>query len=221
MLTKNIPISYPTKIIQTLNKNIIYFTKKLNTHKLQNSNIFSNILTSILNKYTYNKQQIQNIIKYIIKNKIYKLNYNLHQLIKKIPFIKTNTNKQKTIKKLFNPKNKLLQNLISNPSQFPSSNIQQKKIKIFKNLKLKSQKYITTTNIYNTTKIIHKNNNKNNTSNKIKTKQITLFTILKKKKKLLQQTIPILNNTYLKSTLNNLKIIQPLQTPTSLIPNLS
>ncbi|XP_052698442.1 sacsin-like [Crassostrea angulata] len=221
LLTKKLPMSYPTEVIQTLDRDIIYFAEKLGAHKLQDSDIFSNILTSVLSGYTYNEQQVRNIMKYIMENKIYELNYNLRQLVKKVPFVTTNTKDRRTVEELFDPEDELLQNLISDPSQFPSSNIQRREIKVLRELGLKSRKCVTTTDIYNAAKLVHENSVRHNASAEVKVKQTALFTILEEREELLQQTIPILDGAYLKSALSDLEIVQPLQTPTSLIPNLS
>lgn len=78
LLTKDLPMSYPTEVIQTIDRDIIYFAEKLGAHKLQDSEIFSNILRSVLSGYTYNEQQVQNIMKYIMENKIYEMNCSLY-----------------------------------------------------------------------------------------------------------------------------------------------
>uniref|UniRef100_A0A8W8HXQ4 Sacsin n=1 Tax=Magallana gigas TaxID=29159 RepID=A0A8W8HXQ4_MAGGI len=221
LLTKDLPIPYPCEIIQTLDKDIIYFAEKLGAHKLQDTEIYLNVLKSILSGNTYNEQQVQKIMKYILDNKVYELDDTLRQLVIKVPFVKTKTNEQRTVEQLFDPEDELLGSLISDPSQFPSSNIQQKEIKVFRDLGLKSRKCVTTTDIYNAAKMVHENSGKNNASGEMKAKQIALFTILEEREELLQQTIPILDGAHLKSALSDLEIVQPLQTPTSLIPNLS
>lgn len=131
LLTREIPVPYPSEVIQTLESNIIHFAKQLGAYELRDTEIFSNVLKSVLDK-KYNTEQVNNIMKFIIENKIYELDETLYQLVRKVPFVTTESNEQKTAQELFDPQDDIVQKIISDRSQFPSPSISSKGLKVLR-----------------------------------------------------------------------------------------
>lgn len=219
LLTRDLPVLYPSEIIKTSDKQIIYFATELGAHELQDTEIFSCVLGCILNGNLYNKKQIQDVMKYIIENKIYNISDNMFQLVQNVPFVTTETNEQKTATELFDPEDEVICYLISDRSRFPSPNIQRKGIKVLRKLGLKSRQDLTTRDIYNAAKAVHESSINDDVTVEIKKKQSAVFKILTEREELLNICIPG-SDACLKNMLMDMEIVRPFQPPTSPLPNM-
>ena len=221
ILSKNIPVPYPSGVIHTREKNIIHFATQLGAKELKDVEIFSKILMSLLNTNFYSKAQMLEIMKFVIGEKIYTLNNNLFQLARRVPFVTTSTNEQKTAPELFDPEEKILCKLISDQSQFPAQNVSQKGIKVLRKFGLKSSKDLTATDIYKAALEVHRGSMENNVTTGIKERQLAIFEILSEREELFNQFVVIQGKKCsLRALLMNLEIVEPLSKPTICIPNL-
>eukprot|EP00105_Crassostrea_gigas_P042862 XP_019927010.1 PREDICTED: sacsin-like [Crassostrea gigas] len=219
LLTREIPVPYPSEVIQTLESNIIHFAKQLGAYELRDTEIFSNVLKSVLDK-KFNTEQVNNIMKFIIENKIYELDETLYQLVRKVPFVTTESNEQKTAQELFDPQDDIVQKIISDRSQFPSPSISSKGLKVLRKFGLKSRKQVAPEDIYYASKTVHESSITNNINAEIKSKQCAIVTILAEREELFTEHMQTLDAS-LENVLMDMEIVQPLQTLTSYLPNLS
>ncbi|XP_078314810.1 sacsin-like [Crassostrea virginica] len=221
ILSKNIPVPYPSGVIHTREKNIIHFATQLGAKELKDVEIFSTILTSLLNTSFYSNAQRLEIMKFVIGEKIYTLNDNIFQLARRVPFVTTSTNEQKMAADLFDPEEKILCKLISDQSQFPAQNVSQKGIKVLRKFGLKSSKDLTATDIYKAALEVHRGSMENNVTTGIKERQLAIFEILSEREELFNQFVVIQGKKCsLRALLMNLEIVEPLSKPTICIPNL-
>nr|XP_022329303.1 sacsin-like [Crassostrea virginica]XP_022329305.1 sacsin-like [Crassostrea virginica]XP_022329306.1 sacsin-like [Crassostrea virginica] len=219
ILSKNIPVPYPSGVIHIREKNIIHFATQLGAKELKDVEIFSKILTSLLDTSFYSNAEMLEIMKFVIGEKIYTLNDNLFQLTCRVPFVTTGTNKQKAAADLFDPEEKILCKLISDQSQFPAQNVSQKEIKVLRKLGLKSSKGLTATDIYKAALEVHRGSMENNVTTEIKERQLAIFKILSEREELLNQPVKNKDGS-LRTFLMGLEIVEPLSSPTFCIPNL-
>lgn len=220
LLTKDLPVFYPSEVVKTSDKKVIYFAKELGAHELQDAEIFSNVLTCVLKGNVYNKKETQDVMKYTIEKKIYNMNGTMFQLVKSIPFVTTGTNNQRTAAELFDPEDEIICNLVSDRSKFPSPSIQHKGIKVLRKLGLKSREHVSSADIYHAAKAVHESSieNKEVTADVI-AKQSAIFRILTEREALLTEYIPG-SNAYLKNLLMDMEIVLPYQAPALPLPNL-
>ncbi|XP_078314206.1 sacsin-like isoform X2 [Crassostrea virginica] len=219
ILSKDIPVPYPLGVIHTSNENIIHFATQLGASELNDVKIFTDILMSLLNSNYYNKMQMMEIMDFVIDQKIYTLSDQLRELVCKVPFVTTVRNMQKTAADLFDPEEKILWKIISDLSQFPTQNLSPKRIKVLRKFGLKSPKNLTATDIYTAALEVHKGSMENNVTAEIKEKQSAIFTLLSERGELFDQYVEN-EGCPLRTLLMDLEIVEPMNNPTSCIPNM-
>nr|XP_022332264.1 sacsin-like isoform X2 [Crassostrea virginica] len=219
ILSKDIPVPYPLGVIHTSNENIIHFATQLGASELNDVKIFTDILMSLLNSNYYNKMQMMEIMDFVIDEKIYTLSDQLRELVCKVPFVTTVRNMQKTAADLFDPEEKILWKIISDLSQFPTQNLSPKRIKVLRKFGLKSPKNLTATDIYTAALEVHKGSMENNVTAEIKEKQSAIFTLLSERGELFDQYVEN-KGCPLRTLLMDLEIVEPMNNPTSCIPNM-
>ena len=219
ILSKDIPVPYPSGVIHTSNENLIHFATHLGASELNEVAIFTEILNSLLNSKFYNEMQMMQIMDFVIEKKIYNLRDNLCDLVCKVPFVTTETNLQKTAADLFDPEEHILRKIISDRSQFPAQNVPPKRIKVLRKFGLKSSKNLTATDIYTAALEVHNGSRENNITAGIKEKQSAILTLLSERGELFDQIVDF-EDFPLRNLLMDLEIVEPMSNPTSCIPNL-
>ncbi|XP_048734804.2 sacsin-like [Ostrea edulis] len=220
ILSQNLPVPYPSSVILTTETDVIYFAKQLGGYVLGETDIFKEILQSTLDQTFYNENDMQTVMDFIIENKIYNRNNELLQLVRRVPFVPTDTNMYKTPSELFDPHDEIVCKIVLNRSMFPSKNVQKKRIKVLTKLGLKSNEMLTATEIYHAAIDIHQSSIEDHVTTADRERQAAVMKVLSNRRTLFDEYVP---NKWLKlrSVLMELEIIYPLQNPISPIPNLS
>ncbi|XP_062614458.1 sacsin-like isoform X2 [Saccostrea cucullata] len=218
ILTMNLPVSFPSDVIVTSNADEIHFAKQLGGRKLDEKEIFQEILLSIIKKKIYSQEEVNSVMEFIIEKKIYK-DANLLQLVKNVPFVPTEKNEYKKASDLFDPDDDIAYRIVLDETQFPAKRLQAQDIHVLRKFGLKSYKDISGSEIYRAAMEVHQKSVENCVSQTDRERQEAILKVLEKQSSLFNEFISSEGNT-LGSLLKDLEIIYPLENPSSPIPNL-
>ncbi|XP_056020383.1 sacsin-like isoform X2 [Ostrea edulis] len=219
VLPQSLPVPYPSDVILSTDKNTIHFAKQLGAQALGEADIFKEILLSILDEKFYSQEEMLKVMKFIVEKKIYNTSNELLQLIKSVPFVLTRKDMYKKPSELFDPSDDIAVKIVLNQSMFPARNVQAKGIKVLKKLGLKSNEKLTATEIYHAAIAIHQSSIESHVTTSDQERQAAVLKVLTNRRDLFNEYVQN-EGQNLRSLLMELEIIQPLQRPSSPIPNM-